>query len=196
MRPDIYAAYIHGGSQWDGEYESVAENRVAVYIFMAEHDEYYGSQKARDAYSGLRAAYEDSGLSEDEIDRLLFLRIPDDKWFNDGGVNNYHGGGSIVFDEEDVIDWGLGKQKTEADQTGKGNDLREGGSDETVSTPDDFPEEYYFGSGKISNYSRAMMLKKLPKPSGRTPRLIRTGYRCCISGMRETLRRGRNLWRT
>lgn len=45
LRPDLYAAYIHGGSQWDGTYDPVAENRVAVYIFMAENDEYYGSQR-------------------------------------------------------------------------------------------------------------------------------------------------------
>ena len=43
MRPDLYAAYLHGGSQWDGEYKPVAENGVAVCIFMAENDEYYGS---------------------------------------------------------------------------------------------------------------------------------------------------------
>ena len=36
LRPDLYAAYIHGGSQWDGAYDPVAENRVAVYIFMAK----------------------------------------------------------------------------------------------------------------------------------------------------------------
>lgn len=113
LRPDIYAAYIHGGSQWDGEYDSVAEKRVAVYIFMAEHDEYYGSQKARDAYSNLHAAYERTGLSDDEIDELLQLRIPDDKWFNDRGIYNYHGGGSVVFDDDDVINWVLGQKKTE-----------------------------------------------------------------------------------
>lgn len=46
MRPDLYAAYLHGASQWDGTFEAVAENGVAVYIFMAESDEYYGSGKA------------------------------------------------------------------------------------------------------------------------------------------------------
>lgn len=45
MRPDLYAAYLHGASQWDGQYAPVAENGVAVYIFMAEGDEYYGSQR-------------------------------------------------------------------------------------------------------------------------------------------------------
>lgn len=44
LRPDLYAAYLHGSSQWDGEYEPLAKERVAVYIFMAENDEYYGSQ--------------------------------------------------------------------------------------------------------------------------------------------------------
>ena len=44
MHPDLYAAYLHGASQWDGDYAPIAENGTAVYIFMAEHDEYYGSQ--------------------------------------------------------------------------------------------------------------------------------------------------------
>lgn len=35
IRPDLYAAYLHGASQWDGTFEAVAENGVAVYIFMA-----------------------------------------------------------------------------------------------------------------------------------------------------------------
>lgn len=47
MRPDLYAAYLHGASQWDGTYAPIADNRVAVYICMAENDEYYGSEKAR-----------------------------------------------------------------------------------------------------------------------------------------------------
>ena len=31
MRPDLYAAYLHGASQWDGEFDPIAENGVAVY---------------------------------------------------------------------------------------------------------------------------------------------------------------------
>ena len=52
------------------------------------------------------------------------------------------------------------------DQTEKKSELRDGTSDDTVPTPDDFPAEYNFGSGKISDYSRNMMMKKLPEPSG------------------------------
>ena len=61
MRPDFYAAYLHAASQWDGEYAPVAENGVAVYIFMAEGDEYYGSDRARAAYDGLYEAYRAAG---------------------------------------------------------------------------------------------------------------------------------------
>ena len=103
LRPDLYAAYIHGGLQWDGAYAAAAENRVAVYIFMAENDEYYGSQKARDAYAGRHAAYEGLGLSDSEINALLQLSIPDNAYFNAKGIYNYHGGGSVVFDDETVL---------------------------------------------------------------------------------------------
>lgn len=111
MRPDLYAVYVHAASQWDGTYAPVAENRVAVYIFMAENDEYYGSQKAQDAYDGLLSAYQETGLSDEEIQDLLRLQIPDNAWFNQRGVYNYHGGGSILFDEEALIDWVLQGKK-------------------------------------------------------------------------------------
>ena len=45
-------------------------------------------------------------------------------------------------------------------------DLREGTSADTVATPDDFPEAYDFGDGRISGWSRDMMLKKMPQPEG------------------------------
>ncbi len=45
-------------------------------------------------------------------------------------------------------------------------DLREGSSEDTVPTPEDFPPEYNFGSGKISDYARDRMMQKLPVPSG------------------------------
>ncbi len=51
MRPDLYAAYLHGASQWDGDYAPIAEKGVAVYIYMAESDEYYGSANVVFDYS-------------------------------------------------------------------------------------------------------------------------------------------------
>ena len=113
MRPDLYAAYLHGASQWDGTFASVAENRVAVYIFMAENDEYYGSQKARDAYDGLYNAYQEIGLSAEEIDKLLQLEIPDNSYFNALGIYNYHGGANVLFDDETILNWIIQKNKVQ-----------------------------------------------------------------------------------
>lgn len=50
------------------------------------------------------------------------------------------------------------------DQPEEKSELREGTSDDIVPTPDDFPAEYSFGSGKISDYSRNVIMKKLPEP--------------------------------
>lgn len=112
MCPDLYAAYLHGASQWDGAYEPIAQNDVAVYIFMAENDEYYGSAKARSAYDGLQAAYREKGYTDEQIGELLILEIPDNEYFNSRDIYNYHGGGNIVFDDETVLNWILSKSKT------------------------------------------------------------------------------------
>lgn len=111
LRPDLYAAYLHGASQWDGTYEPLAREGVAVYIFMGENDEYYGSQKARTAYENLRSAYEEAEYSEAELDELLRLEIPDNAYFNAMGIYNYHGGGSVLFDRDDIQNWVLAQQK-------------------------------------------------------------------------------------
>lgn len=118
MRPELYAAYLHGASKWDGAYEPVVENGIAVYIFMAESDEYYGSQKAWEAYHGLHEAYQDAGWTENQIDGVLQINIPDDEYFNSRGIYNYHGGGNILFEDEVILDWMLEKRKKEP-ATGK-----------------------------------------------------------------------------
>lgn len=46
------------------------------------------------------------------------------------------------------------------------DDLREGTSADTVSTPDDFQAAYNYGSGKIQDYSSDNMLRRLPEPEG------------------------------
>ena len=111
MRPDLYAAYLHGASKWDGGYDPVAQNSVAVYIYMAEGDEYYGSDQARSAYEGLYTAYKNAGRSETEISRVLRLRIPDNKFFNEKEIYNYHGGANILFDDSDNLNWIIAHKK-------------------------------------------------------------------------------------
>ena len=109
MRPDLYAAYLHGASRWDGDYESIAENGVAVY--MAEGDEYYGSDKAHSAYENLHAAYENVGLSDADIDNVLRIETPDNAFFNEKGIYNYHGGANVVFDDSDNLNWVISHSK-------------------------------------------------------------------------------------
>ena len=106
MRPDLYAAYLHGASQWDGRYAPIAENGVAVYIFMAENDEYYGSQKARTAYDGLYSAYKAQGWTDEQISSVLSVEIPDNEYFSERGIyGNYHGGGNVLFDDSIILEW-------------------------------------------------------------------------------------------
>ena len=112
MRPDLYAAYLYAASQWDGDYASLAENGVAVTIYMAEGDEYYGSERARAAYDGLHAAYSAAGYSEDEMQDFLQLQLSDATYFAERGINgNYHGAANIVFDDQSVLDWMLTQSK-------------------------------------------------------------------------------------
>ena len=112
MRPDLYAAYLHGASQWDGTYDPIAENGVAVYIYMADSDEYYGSAKARSAYESLHEAYENAGWSNRDIDQVLRIETPDDAFFNRQGIYNYHGGANVVFDDPDNLNWIISHRKT------------------------------------------------------------------------------------
>ena len=70
----------------------------------------------------------------------------------------------------DAIEDAIGKGKdsdseNNSQSASKGEtDMREGSSDNTIGTPDDFPAAYDFGSGKISDFSRNYMLKKMPEP--------------------------------
>ena len=56
-------------------------------------------------------AYVELGLTEEQISELLRLEIPDNAYFNSRGIYNYHSGGNILFDDQEIIDWIIGKQK-------------------------------------------------------------------------------------
>lgn len=103
MRPDLFTAYLHGSSKWDGAYESVAENRTPVYLAIGEEDEYYGSEPTKETYRRLHDLYEQQGLTEAEIDQILVLDIKDDSCFEEGGVTNQHGGGGALFPHDDEM---------------------------------------------------------------------------------------------
>ncbi len=111
MRPDLLAAYLHSASQWDGGYDSVVSRRMPVYIFMAENDEYYGAERAREPYNELHRRYLEAGLTEDEINDILVLDLRGNEYFNEHGIYNYHGGGALAVNDGGIIEWMLSHEK-------------------------------------------------------------------------------------
>ena len=80
-------------------------------MLLAANDEYYGSAKARSAYDGLQAAYREKGYTDEQIGERLVVEIPDNEYFNSRGIYNYHGGGTILFDDENILNWITSKSK-------------------------------------------------------------------------------------
>ena len=105
MRPDLFTAYLQCSSQWDGAYAPVVEAQVPVYLAIGEGDEYYGSEPTREAYDQLHALYQEAGLSEEEISRLLVLDIKDADYFRAGGVSSQHGGGNLFAQDPEILGW-------------------------------------------------------------------------------------------
>lgn len=106
MRPDLYAAYLHAASQWDGDLVSVTAHDVGVYIYIGSNDEYYGSQQAQDTYDALYAAYQADGRSDEQIASLLQIQMPDDAYFAQQGAGGYaNAAANVVFDDDEVLNW-------------------------------------------------------------------------------------------
>ena len=57
------------------------------------------------------------GLSDDEIDDLLVLDIKNQNYFDEGGVENQHGGGGLLF-SRDKRYYGMAVQPEEIRKTG------------------------------------------------------------------------------
>ena len=113
MRPDLFTAYLQGSSKWDGGYEAVVKSRTPVYLVVGESDEYYGSGPSKQAYQEIHDLYVKEGLSEEEIDRLLVLDVKERDYFGKAGVTNQHGqGGALFFQDEAIMGWLFGQQKS------------------------------------------------------------------------------------
>lgn len=110
--PELFTAYLHCSSKWDGDYAPVVENRLPVYLAIGEDDEYYGSEPTREAYEALRDLYLEQGLSEEEIDELLVMDIKDGSYFTERGISNQHGGGTQFAFDEDIMGWLFGQIKS------------------------------------------------------------------------------------
>ena len=107
-RPELFSAYLHVSSRWDGDYEPVAEQRLPVYLAVGQGDEYYGSAPTQQAYDELYRLYRQQGLSEEEIDGLLVLDIEEHDYFTQRNVSNEHGGGGLFAHDEEIMGWLFG----------------------------------------------------------------------------------------
>lgn len=103
MRPDLFTAYLHCSSRWDGDYQTLVDSRTPVYLVIGESDEYYGSAPTQQAYNTIHRLYEQAGLSEAEIDKLLVLDIKPTSYFTQQGIRNQHGGGATLFAHDGAI---------------------------------------------------------------------------------------------
>ncbi len=108
-RPDLFSAYLHVSSQWDGEYESVAKAHLPVYIAIGRDDEYYGSEKSQNTYDTLYNLYKNQGLTDDEISKILVLDIKKSDYFTSRNAPNEHGGGGLFAEDNTIMSWLFGE---------------------------------------------------------------------------------------
>ena len=104
--PELYTAAMMCSSQWDGGYDRITEARTPVYFAVGEADEYYGPEPFRKAVQGIQEAYQEAGLSDEEINSLVKLDVKPSSYFSQGGFTNQHGGGGALFShDKEMMSW-------------------------------------------------------------------------------------------
>lgn len=109
LAPELYTAFLHCSSQWDGDLSPLAAAMTPVYLATGENDSYYGSASVRETYEQLTELYEEKGLTQDEIRKLVILDLKDQIWFDERGIRDQHGGGWYFAHEEDIMAWLFGE---------------------------------------------------------------------------------------
>lgn len=105
MRPELYAAFLMVSSQWDGDLETLAAAKTPVYLATGEQDSYYGSGSMKDAYARLHDLYEQQGVSDEEINKLIVLDVKDQEYFSRRGFTDQHGGGMAFAKDPAIMGW-------------------------------------------------------------------------------------------
>ena len=105
MRPELYTAFLMVSSQWDGDLEILADARTPIYLATGEQDSYYGSDSMKNAAEQLRELYEQQGLSDEEIEKLVVLDVKDQEYFTQRGYRDQHGGGMAFAKDEKIMGW-------------------------------------------------------------------------------------------
>ena len=109
IAPELYTAFLHCSSQWDGDLEPLVNAMTPVYLVTGENDSYYGSSSVRDTYGKLTALYREKGLDEEQIEKLVVLDLKDQSYFDERGIRDQHGGGGSFAHEEEIMAWLFGE---------------------------------------------------------------------------------------
>lgn len=108
-RPDLFTAYLATSSQWDGDLNVLAQARTPVYFAIGAQDSYYGSTSFVETYNALHALYEQQGLTDEAIDKLIVLDVRPAEFFTSRGFRDQHAGGQAFAHEESVMGWLFGE---------------------------------------------------------------------------------------
>lgn len=109
IAPELYTAFLHCSSQWDGDLEPLANAMTPIYMVTGENDSYYGSSSVRETYEKLTALYRKKGLTGEQISRLVVLDLKDQAYFDERGIRDQHGGGGSFAHEKDIMGWLFGE---------------------------------------------------------------------------------------
>lgn len=105
MEPQLFAGVLLNSTRWDSGYETIAKAETPLRLAAGENDSYYGSRPLKDAYAGIRKAYEAEGFTDSEIDSLLVLDIKPHDWFTERGYSDEHDGGNAFASDEETMSW-------------------------------------------------------------------------------------------
>lgn len=109
IAPELYTAFLHCSSQWDGDLEPLANVQTPVYLVTGMNDSYYGSSSVRETYEKLTSLYREKGSSKDQINKLVVLDLKDQNYFDQRGIRDQHGGGGSFAHETDIMGWLFGE---------------------------------------------------------------------------------------
>lgn len=104
-RPELFTSALYISSQWDGDLENLSKAKTPLYMVIGENDSYYGSTKTKNAYNNLHKLYEEQGMSNEEIDKILVLDVKNHEYFTSKGYSDEHMGSIAFAYEENIMNW-------------------------------------------------------------------------------------------
>lgn len=103
--PELFTAYLHCISRWDGDLEVLVHAKTPVYLVIGRNDEYYGSENTIETYEQIVSLYKSLGLSQQEIDNLVVLDVKEHDYYTSQGMSNEHGASNLIANDDNIMSW-------------------------------------------------------------------------------------------